>query len=231
MCWNVRGITSLSKQKDVKSLLSTRPLGLVSLIETKVKVAKMGRMYQNLFSRCFCTNYSFHSGGRIIVAWKEESFNVNICFMYAQMIHCQLHSISNKKDFYYTFVYAFNTADLREELWGDLERIAMNMRDPWVVLGDFNCVLDREEKIGGPVRDHDMVSFRRCVANCALDDMKSTRCYYTWNNKQSDGSRVFCKLDRVLCNVSWSEMFPTAETWFLPEGLFDHSPCYYRYTK
>lgn len=98
-----QGITSLSKQKDVKSLLSTRPLGLVSLIETKVKVAKMGRMYQNLFSGwCFCTNSSFHPGGRVIVAWKEESFNVDSCFMSSQMIHCKVHSISNKKDFYCT---------------------------------------------------------------------------------------------------------------------------------
>lgn len=62
------------------------------------------------------------------------------------------------------------------------------------------------------------------MTNCALEDMKYTGCYYTWNNKQSEGSRVFCKLDRVLCNVRWCEMFPTSETWFLPEGLFNHSP-------
>lgn len=61
------------------------------------------------------------------------SFRVNICFMSAQMLHCQVHSISNKKDFYCTFVYAFNIAALREELWGDLESIVKNMRRPWVI--------------------------------------------------------------------------------------------------
>lgn len=36
--------------------------------------------------------------------------------------------------------------------------------------------------------------------------------------------RVFCKLDRVMGNSKWIEMFPTAEAYFMPEGLFDHSP-------
>lgn len=149
MCWNVRGITSLSKQKDVRSLLSSRPLGLISFIETKVKVAKIGRMYQNLFSGwCFCTNSSLHHGGRVIVAWKEELFHVDICFMSTQMIHCKVHSISNKKEFYCTFVYAFNTAELMEDLWGDLEKITLNMRDSWVVLGDFTLLLTGRKKLG-----------------------------------------------------------------------------------
>lgn len=47
-CWNVQGITNASKQKDVNMMLGTRPLGLVSLIEPKVKANKIGRMYQNL---------------------------------------------------------------------------------------------------------------------------------------------------------------------------------------
>lgn len=54
--------------------------------------------------------------------------------------------------------------------------------------------------------------------------MKSTRCYYTWNNKQAEQSRVFSKLDRVMCNEKSVDMFPSSEAWFMPKGLFDHSP-------
>ena len=49
LCWNVRGITSVQKQNEVKKVLNTRSLQLISLVETKVKVNKMGVMYQNLF--------------------------------------------------------------------------------------------------------------------------------------------------------------------------------------
>ena len=106
----------------------------------------------------------------------------------------------------------------------DLEGIAEGVSKPWVVLGDYNCVLNREEIIGTVVRDSEVVPFRRCVSKCGLDDMKSTGCFYTWNNKQNGVHRVFCKIDRVLCNDRWSDMFPTVETWFLPEGVFDHTP-------
>lgn len=44
-------ISSARKQLDVKNMICTRSLGLISLIETKVKAKKkMGNMYQKLFT-------------------------------------------------------------------------------------------------------------------------------------------------------------------------------------
>lgn len=69
-----------------------------------------------------------------------------------------------------------------------------------------------------------MFLFRRCVTSCGLDDLKSTRCFFTWNNKQYDDHRVYCKQDRVLCNDKWCDTYPESEVWFMPEGLFYHTP-------
>lgn len=57
-----------------------------------------------------------------------------------------------------------------------------------------------------------------------MDDLKFKGCFFTWNNKQEGGDRVFCKLDRVLCNEEWLGMFPNSVVEFLTEGIFDHSP-------
>lgn len=54
--------------------------------------------------------------------------------------------------------------------------------------------------------------------------MKYKGCFLTWNNKQEGGDRVFSKIDRVLCNEEWDEVFPEAITEFMPEGMFDHTP-------
>ena len=117
MCWNVRGISSVSKQKEVKKMLSSRSLGLVSLLETKVKTKTMGTMYQSIFSGwCFCTTSQCSEGGRVIVAWNDLSFHVSIRYMTARLIHCHICSVSSKKEFWCTFVYAYNTAGQREEL-------------------------------------------------------------------------------------------------------------------
>ena len=44
------------------------------------------------------------------------------------------------------------------------------------------------------------------------------------DNKQQGAKRVFSKIDRVMCNSEWDEVFSTVETPFLLEGEFDHLP-------
>lgn len=61
-------------------------------------------------------------------------------------------------------------------------------------------MLNGEERIGTVLRDYEIVPFRRCVSKCGLDDIKSTGCFYAWNNKQGGEHRVYCKIDRALCN-------------------------------
>lgn len=139
----------------------------------------MGRLYQSLFSGwCFSTNSSFHPGGRVNLAWNVVSFHVDIVAMSAQFIHFHIQVVSNKQDFYYTFVYAHNEAKKRESLWRDMEEFALKIDKPWAILGDFNCVLNME-RIGAVVREAEMLPFRMCVTKCGVEDMKSTGCFYT----------------------------------------------------
>ncbi|XP_048503039.1 uncharacterized protein LOC125498799 [Beta vulgaris subsp. vulgaris] len=225
LCWNVRGIYSVQKQNDVKKVLNTRSLGLVSLIETKVKVNKMGSMYQNLFyGWCFSSNSSHHPGGRRVMAWNYQAFHVEIKLVTDQIMHSHVRTVNGFHEFECTFVYAHNSAKQRESLWRDLEYIANQIKLPWIAMGDFNCILNRDERVGAAVRDGEMIDFRRCVNKCELEDLKASSNYYTWKNKQFGERSVYCKLDRALCNEKWSEKFQDSEAWFMPEGMFDHSP-------
>lgn len=96
MC-NVRGINCLSKQKEVKKIINMRSLGLISLIEVKVKAKNMGRMYQNMFAgSCFCSNSSRHPGGRVIIAWNPLSFQVDIKRLSAYLTHCFVKPINKE---------------------------------------------------------------------------------------------------------------------------------------
>ncbi|XP_057248057.1 uncharacterized protein LOC130590114 [Beta vulgaris subsp. vulgaris] len=91
-------------------------------------------------------------------------------------------------------------------------------------MGDFNNVLNMEDRVGAPIRASECTDFRRCVECCSMEDMKATGCFYTWNNKQGEDTRVFSKIDRVMCNMDWMEAYPFTEANFLPEGEFDHCP-------
>ncbi|XP_010670411.1 uncharacterized protein LOC104887478 [Beta vulgaris subsp. vulgaris] len=109
-------------------------------------------------------------------------------------------------------------------LWHDLESIGNGIQISWVVAGDYNCVLNPDERIGSIIRHQETDRLQRCVQRYGLQDMASTGNKYTSNNKHFSENRVFCKLDRAMINQEWLEYFPTAMTHFLPKGQFDHSP-------
>ncbi|XP_074288245.1 uncharacterized protein LOC141613412 [Silene latifolia] len=95
----------------------------------------------------------------------------------------------------------------------------------WAICGDFNSVLNYNERIGREVVWTEIGDFRECIDYCGLTDIKGQGAFYTWNNKQMPTSRNFSRIDRFLINSEWMGMYPDSYAHFLPEGLFDHNPC------
>ncbi|XP_062080470.1 uncharacterized protein LOC133785236 [Humulus lupulus] len=171
---------------------------------------------------CFTSNSACHDGGRIIVSWNPLSFTVTILRCSSQFIHLFVEPVGKQGSFYVTFIYGFNEEDGRRGLWRDLQELSR--LDSWIVMGDFNDILSKEERIGARVRFKNSVDFSNCVEACQLEDIKYSGNYFTWNNKQQGEERIFSKIDRVLANQKWLDSYPTAEAFFPNEGLFDHTP-------
>ncbi|XP_060968791.1 uncharacterized protein LOC115710551 [Cannabis sativa] len=169
---------------------------------------------------CFTSNNAWHKGGRITVSWNPNSFDVNIIKCTSQLIHLFVETIDKK--IFLTFVYGFNDEIGRRKLWADLREIAST--EAWVVLGDFNDILNKEERIGTKVKYKNSSEFRDCVDDCHLEDVKFVGSFFTWCNKQLGDERIYSKIDRVLANPIWLDEHPNAEVVFQNEGLLDHSP-------
>ena len=159
-----------------------------------------------------------------MLAWNPNAFTLSVLKVTSQLIHCLVCPKSGSVDFCCTFVYAFNQSKEREDLWRDLCGLGIGVHKPWIVMGDFNCVLNIDERVGAPVRHHSMVAFRNCVDICGLEDVKAAGHFYTWSNKQAGEARVFSKIDRVMANDLWFQNYPNAEAGFLSEGEYDHCP-------
>ncbi|KAK7267347.1 hypothetical protein RIF29_20016 [Crotalaria pallida] len=127
-----------------------------------------------------------------------------------------------------------NEKDKKEDQWTpvmtrrkgqDLMEIGVSMMEKWVLLGDFNCCLNIQEKLGGHQLDYSQIEgFRDFVFHCQLEDMKYGGCFYTWNNRQEGEDRIFSKLDRVLVNEEWCRVWPEMQTEFINNGTSDHIP-------
>ncbi|XP_057980117.1 uncharacterized protein LOC131165952 [Malania oleifera] len=91
---------------------------------------------------------------------------------------------------------------------------------PWMLMGDFNCVWNNEEKRNGVlVSMYDMKDISECFDIAGLTDLKSSRCFLTWSN-----GRVWCKLDRVMVNQGWFMNDWNAQVNFqFPRSMSDHS--------
>lgn len=68
-----------------------------------------------------------------------------------------------------------------------------------------------------------MQSFREVLHDCALMDIDSKGCAFTWMNYREGNDLVKDRLDRVLCNWTWRIAFSEAKVCALPAVGSDHS--------
>ncbi|VFQ60700.1 unnamed protein product [Cuscuta campestris] len=148
--------------------------------------------------------------------------NIKIKFVTEQLVHCQGRLVGDDIEFFLTFVYAQNDSAKRKELWDNLTSISIN--SALCVLGDFNTVLNLDERIGGnPANWEESRMFKNCLGECGLEDLPYEGSKYTWTNNQDLDHRIYSKLDRVLGNVEWLIKFDY-KIFFMERGISDHSP-------
>ncbi|XP_019258688.1 PREDICTED: uncharacterized protein LOC109236903 [Nicotiana attenuata] len=198
---------------------------LFGLLETKIKRSKAHRPSLNLCEGwSFTTNLAQHPKGKIWLLWKPLIFEVDILKTTDQLIHSTIKHRGTREKINVTMIYAYNDIALRRNLWKDIEEIYKYNKGPWAVMGDFNNVLNTDERIGSKVIMAETKEFRQYVDTCCLQELKSTGAFYTWNNKQSGKDRVMSRIDRVLVNFDWMTMLPASTVHYMTEGLYDHSP-------
>ncbi|XP_074305014.1 uncharacterized protein LOC141639943 [Silene latifolia] len=223
-------MANTSQLIDIKWCLHNANVGLFGLLETRVRSGSLNKVVASFCGGwSYCTNHQCHDGGRIWLLWIEDRFNVTVLEMTAQLIHLKVKDVLTSSQFLVTYVYGFNKIEERAPLWNDLIRLTAT--DPWIVLGDFNNVLKADEKIGLPVKDAETVPFQYAIDNFGLQDLKSIRSFFTWNNKQPSSTRVFSRINRVLVNDEWVTNWPDHYAYFAPEGDYDHCPCFIQCNK
>ncbi|XP_020262214.1 uncharacterized protein LOC109838161 [Asparagus officinalis] len=91
--------------------------------------------------------------------------------------------------------------------------------------GDFNTMINDEEKIGGiKLTDTDTRDFNTFIEDCHLLHLKTVGNFLTWSNKQDCGTRVWCRLDRTLVNSTWIQNYNSSHVEYMSPSLSDHCP-------
>ncbi|XP_062075076.1 uncharacterized protein LOC133779093 [Humulus lupulus] len=118
-----------------------------------------------------------------------------------------------------------NKIENRRSLWHDLTRISLSVK-AWIVLGDFNALFYGVDRFGGkPVSSIELADPLGWLTDAKIEALKSIGSYFTWTNKQDGLARIYSKIDHVLMNGDWLDMFPQSLAVFRWEVVSDHCSC------
>ena len=228
--WNVRGFNKPSKHSIVISWLHDRNMQFGGILETRVKEGKAPCILNSVFGEwSFMSNYEYNQGGRIWVLWRD-SVRISPVFKSDQLITCSVLLNGSEEEFFCSFVYALNIVEGRKSLWENLmnhQNSPIFSNKAWIIMGDFNEVLDGEDHscfANSPSYSAGMREFQDAANHCSLSDMGSHGPRFTWCNKREEG--LICKnLDRVLINGKWLHRYGESYAVFEPGGCSDHLRC------
>lgn len=227
--WNVRGFNKKIKQDVVRNWVRSNNMEFGCLIETRVKERKAGDIIKEVFEGWdSITNYECHNLGRIWVVWRQ-SVRMTPIYKSSQIITCSVLMEGEVEEFFCSFIYAANGVEERRQLWEDMRNhydAPIFKEKKWMLMGDFNEILEGEEHSDFEVLPRfpqGMRDFQEVARYCGLTDMGYQGPRFTRCNKREDG--LICKkLDRVLVNEKWLHS-SRAYCVFEPGGCSDHLRC------
>ena len=217
------------KHSVVAEWINNREIKFGCILETRVKERKAGKILNNVFRDwSSITNYEDSRGGIIWFLWRD-SVRITPVYKTDQLVTVRVE-MEDEEGFFCMSIYASNQVEERKVLWEDLihQHESPSFKNKaWMVLGDFNEILEGDESSSfdnGGRMSCGMRDFKALVLRCRLADMAYQGPRYTWCNKREEG--IICnKLDRVLLNEEALLRFSNAYSVFESGGCSDHMRC------
>jgi len=121
VAWNIRGLNWPNKQADLRTFLHTNKIGMIGLMQTKIKVENDSKIAARAFPRWKWENNStLQIKGRIWIAWHPKMYELQVLHKTDQIMHCYAIQMTTHKKFYITFVYGINHDHHRQSMWANL---------------------------------------------------------------------------------------------------------------
>ena len=126
--------------------------------------------------------------------------------------------------FFLSCIYGDPVRARRNLVWDRITSIGASRDEAWILVGDFNELLNANEKVGGPIREESTFwDFRNMVDNCRIKEIRSSGNWLSWAGWR-DRIWVQCRLDRSFGNDEWYHIFPRAHMEYCDMRASDHRP-------
>lgn len=205
--WNVRGLNGEEAMRQVKLLTKYHKPDLIFLMETKLTEGKVETICNRLG---FDHGYEVPRaglGGGIMIIWKEK---VEVIYLSSSHNHfsCFVRWDYQQRSWHFCGFYGDPKVTNRHHTWDLLQKLRTITSGPWLVMGDFNEILNQEDKEGGEVKsDSQIEAFRISLEVCELKPLENRGERFTWIRNGINGC-IKERLDWAMANDEWLEGFP-----------------------
>ncbi|GJT28157.1 putative RNA-directed DNA polymerase, eukaryota, reverse transcriptase zinc-binding domain protein [Tanacetum coccineum] len=201
---------------------------MCAILESHAKNSNLVKLCTSVFKHWDWTSNGnlCSKGTRIIIGWNKYDVDVSVISQSDQVIHVRLWLRLEKKELFCSFIYGHNRYSTRRVLWNNLCAHNHFIRQrPWCMLGDFNAALNLDDSTASSSRmDIAMREFKECIDEIEVKDISCTGLHYTWTQKPRGFDGLFKKIDRVMGNNEFINMFMGAHAIFKPYRISDHAP-------
>lgn len=232
LSWNVRGLGDKTKRLAIRHTVISEKLDILCLQETKLRSFDDNLRKETVGRRlnAFVTLNSQGSRGGILIVWQDRRFTL---LQQSQSDFCltvQLRDTLLNHTIQMTGVYGPTNSSQRTNFFTELKEANPNALNPsqgipWIVCGDFNCTLRREERNSTSSEWRWPLAFSQTVSSLGLRDIYMQGRRFTWANTRQ--RPAMAKLDRCLISADWSMKFPNSTQRTLPNTSSDHCPVLY----
>ena len=218
---NVRGLNSPARTATIYQAVVEARVDIVCIQETKMQVIMTGVVRQclgNKFENFFYVPATGTRGG-ILIAWDHLVVSVTNSHI-TQNTLTVLISQEGAPFWGLTGVYGPQ---------GDAEKVAFleeirDVRDlhvgPWAIVGDFNLLVNPEDKNMATVNRRMMARVRAMLNRLELKELYLNGRRYTWSNERRDPTME--KIDHVFVTNSWEDIYPRSLLTSLGSAISDH---------
>ena len=224
--WNARGLNAPSKKRLLKHNLNSFNSDVILIQESKLnrveidKFSKMLSIWRSVFQE------SRGASGGLGILWDPRKVNVNNIYCTKNWISGKVHSL--KIDLNFTILNVYGSINNTEKLttWNEIGLFLEGIGNDLCILGgDFNTILENNEKIGGShVLSQASRNFKDWCDSHNLVNIPTNNGIYTWNNKRKDSAYIAEKLDRFLIRGELDKLNLNFHSSILPIAGSDHFP-------